>query len=38
VLVVAVLAVFLFARQRQLNLLRDQIADALRLEARQRPL
>ncbi len=38
VLVVAVLALFLFARQRQLNLLRDQIADALALEARQRPL
>ncbi len=38
VIVVAVLAVFLFARQRQLNLLRDQVADALRLEAHQRPM
>ncbi len=37
-IVVAVLALFLFARQRQLNLLRDQIHDALALEARQRPL
>jgi len=38
VVVVAGLALFLFARQRELNLLRDQVADALALEARQRPL
>jgi polyisoprenyl-teichoic acid--peptidoglycan teichoic acid transferase len=38
VVVVAVLAMFLFVRQRQIKLLRDQIADALVLEARQRPL
>ena len=38
VIVVAALALFLFARQRQLTLLRDQIADALALEARQRPM
>ncbi len=36
--VVALLALRVFTRQRELNTLRDQVAKALALEARQRPL
>ncbi|HLM84618.1 MAG TPA: LCP family protein [Solirubrobacteraceae bacterium] len=36
--VVALLGLFVLARQRELRLLREQVAQALALEARQRPL
>ncbi len=36
--IVAVLALLVLARQRELNTLREQVAQALALEARQRPL
>jgi len=38
ILVVALLSLLVFARQRELNVLREQVAQALALEARQRPL
>jgi len=38
IVVVALFSLVLFARQRELKLLREQVAGALALEARQRPL